>query len=77
MPVYEYFCQDCKNKFELLRPFSRSNEGADCPRCRKKADRIISRCYSMTTGESGTPQQLGGSSSCSSCGSGNCGSCHN
>jgi putative FmdB family regulatory protein len=77
MPVYEYVCKDCKNKFELMRPFSRSNEGADCPRCHKKGERIMSACYAKTTSESGVTQPVGGGGSCSSCSSGNCGSCSN
>ena len=74
MPVYEYVCNSCKNKFELLRPFSKSQESASCPRCNQTANRIISACISITTNESGVPQQLGGSS-CSSCSSGSCSSC--
>ncbi len=75
MPVYEYVCTSCKNKFELMRPFSKSGEGSDCPRCHKKAKRILSTCYSKTVDTYGAVQQIGGGSSCSSCGSGNCGSC--
>jgi putative FmdB family regulatory protein len=77
MPVYEYVCKSCKNKFELMRPFSRSHEGAECPRCRKKAERIMSACYAKTVSESGATQQVSGGSSCSSCSSGNCSSCGN
>ncbi|MBN1191631.1 MAG: zinc ribbon domain-containing protein [Dehalococcoidales bacterium] len=77
MPLYEYLCKECKKKFELIRPFSKANEEVNCPQCQKKAERIISTCYCMTIGESGTPQQIGGSTSCSSCSSGNCASCKN
>ena len=76
MPVYEYSCKSCKNKFELMRPFSKSGEGANCPRCQKKAERILSACYSKSANESGISENIGGSSGgCSSCSSGNCGSC--
>jgi putative FmdB family regulatory protein len=33
MPLYEYECQDCQNRFTLLRPFSRREERATCPNC--------------------------------------------
>lgn len=33
MPLYEYECQDCQNRFALLRPFSRREESATCPNC--------------------------------------------
>jgi putative FmdB family regulatory protein len=76
MPIYEYVCKKCKNKFELMRPFSRSQEAADCPKCSSKADRILSTCYAMTSSESGVTKTIDGSgSSCSSCSSGNCSSC--
>jgi putative FmdB family regulatory protein len=75
MPVYEYVCTACKNKFEKMRPFSKSNEDADCPRCHKIGKRIISACYAKTTDSAGLTQQLGSSHSCSSCGGGSCASC--
>ncbi len=75
MPVYEYLCKNCKNKFELLRPFSRSTEGADCPLCHKKAERVLSTCYTRATTDGGIVENIAGSSSCSSCGSSNCSTC--
>jgi putative FmdB family regulatory protein len=74
MPIYEYVCNDCRNKFELMRTFSKSSEAADCPRCRKKASRIMSACYSKSVDSQGTTLPVGGGS-CSSCASGNCASC--
>jgi putative FmdB family regulatory protein len=77
MPVYEYSCKSCKNKFEKMRPFSQSGEAASCPRCQKKAQRILSACYSKSTNAGGITENLAGSGGggCSSCSSGNCGSC--
>ena len=77
MPVYEYVCSSCKNQFELMRPFSKSNEDADCPRCRKAGKRVMSRCYSKTADASGSTQPLGGGGSCASCGGGSCSGCNN
>ena len=76
MPIYEYVCGKCKNKFELMRPFSRSQEGADCSKCHNQAERIISSCYAMTSGDNGAIKSIEGSgSSCASCSSGNCSTC--
>ena len=36
MPIYEYVCGKCQNKFELMRPFSKSSDPADCPKCEKE-----------------------------------------
>jgi len=33
MPIYEYKCQKCGNKFELLQNMSATNEGVACPKC--------------------------------------------
>jgi len=74
MPIYEFYCNKCRQKFEMLRPFSRSGEPADCPKCKTKADRIMSTCISMSTDEGGISKQVGGHS-CASCSSGNCGTC--
>ena len=75
MPIYEYVCKNCKNKFELMRSFSRSNENADCPRCQKKAERILSACYSMSSDSSGVSQPISGGGGCGSCGGGSCSTC--
>ena len=31
MPIYEYFCNTCNSRFEMLRSMSRINEDATCP----------------------------------------------
>lgn len=31
MPIYEYFCNTCSSRFEMLRPMSRVHEDATCP----------------------------------------------
>jgi len=76
MPIYEYFCEKCKNRFELMRPFALSQEDADCPKCHGTSKRILSRCYTRTGNQHGVANgSSGAGSSCSSCSSGNCGSC--
>ena len=75
MPIYEYFCLDCKAKFELMRPVSKSSEPAECPKCKKSSERVLSAfaCFSMD--KSGIPSPIGGGSSCSSCSSSSCDTC--
>ncbi len=76
MPIYEYVCNKCKNKFELMRPLSKASESVSCPKCQNKAERILSRCYSFSTDEGGIPKEVGGKGgSCASCTSGTCSSC--
>ncbi len=35
MPIYEYFCQDCENKFEIKASLSEKQKGLKviCPGC--------------------------------------------
>lgn len=33
MPLYEYQCLDCGERFEKLVPISKRDEEADCPLC--------------------------------------------
>jgi putative FmdB family regulatory protein len=37
MPVYEYRCNDCKGRFEILRPVAEREVAAVCPRCESLA----------------------------------------
>ena len=76
MPIYEYFCSDCKSSFELLRPLSQADQEADCPHCHKPARRKLSTfaCFSMSG--SGVPTRIAGTgSSCDSCSSTSCDTC--
>ena len=42
MPIYEYRCPKCQHEFDMLRPFSQSDEATECPKCRQSAERKIS-----------------------------------
>jgi len=37
MPIYEYECRKCKEKFEVLQKINEDNGHLRCPKC--KADR--------------------------------------
>ena len=50
MPIYEYHCPTCSNKFEKLQPMN--STGADCPRCEQPAKRALSVFASITAGGS-------------------------
>jgi putative FmdB family regulatory protein len=48
MPLYEYVCDNCDQKFEVLRPFSRMDDPADCPGGHKKSHRVLSKFAAVT-----------------------------
>lgn len=41
MPIYEYYCENCKRVFEALGSIAASDKPKKCPRCGKNADRIM------------------------------------
>jgi putative FmdB family regulatory protein len=43
MPVYEYNCEKCGTKFEILRGITANNDDVKCPRCgAEKPRRLLS-----------------------------------
>ncbi len=42
MPIYEYRCRVCDNRFELLRSFSDTTP-VTCPKCGGEVKKLISR----------------------------------
>ena len=76
MPIYEYYCPACKQKFELLRSFSRSEEPVCCPECKTDSKKILSKFASFSKDSGGTVTPVSGSGGgCSTCGSSGCTSC--
>ncbi|MGD9015071.1 MAG: zinc ribbon domain-containing protein [Candidatus Omnitrophota bacterium] len=72
MPIYEYQCNQCTAKFEMLIR-GNNQEKIVCPYCKTtRINRLISRFahFSGNTQGNITP-----SSSCSSCASHNCSTC--
>jgi putative FmdB family regulatory protein len=74
MPLYEYYCSDCKDTFEQLRPAQQADSPADCPACRSMASQRILSLFasSVKTAGSDAAYQLPVGGGC--CGGG-CG-CH-
>ena len=75
MPIYEYYCGKCDEKFECL---IMGKDKPKCPSCGgAKVKRMMSACGFVSKGGSGqTTSKSAGSSSCGSCSSPSCSSCH-
>ena len=62
MPLYEYNCKACDQRFETLVSRSAATEPQECPRCGKPSrERVLSKPASVSTA-------AGPSSSYSGCG---------
>jgi putative FmdB family regulatory protein len=78
MPLYEYVCDDCETRFEVLRPASRMDDRADCPRGHGSSHRVLSAFAAMTKDEYGSPEPVGGGGGCGGCDGGcQCGNFNN
>ncbi len=42
MPIYEYYCANCRKDFELMRPFRESDAPGTCPTCGAAAAKLPS-----------------------------------
>lgn len=62
MPVFEYQCNECKNKYEILHKSSTSDENTDCPICGSEKNKKLFSAFSATV-----------SSSSPGCADGSCG----
>jgi putative FmdB family regulatory protein len=72
MPIYEFDCRPCKERFEILIGMSRIEE-AKCPKCGSdKVKRVMSMFSSKTSGGGSHDHGSGG---CAGCAAGHCATC--
>lgn len=72
MPVYEYICLDCGERFDALRSMAAADAPIACQGC---SSQHTSRTISVFAAHSGGRVVAGGGSSCGSCAGGACSSC--
>ena len=65
MPVFEYKCTNCNNKFEVLHKSSINTEEVTCPNCNSSKNKKLFSAFNASVESS--------SYSGSSCSTGNCG----
>jgi putative FmdB family regulatory protein len=75
MPLYEYLCDPCEEKFEVLRTMSKGAEPASCPTCGGEGHRVLSVFASVSVGTGGEPisSPIGGMGGGGACCGGACG----
>jgi len=75
MPIYEFKCASCGQRFEKLCNMGENGEKFTCPKCGKAGpSRVMSGFASKGSDKGGFAGTAG--SGCGGCTSSNCGSCH-
>jgi putative FmdB family regulatory protein len=74
MPLYEYLCLDCKNRFDELRSMKDADATIPCKAC---SSEHTSRLISVFNAQSGGRVVAGSSaaSGCAGCSSSSCAGC--
>jgi len=74
MPLYEFSCDDCGKRFEVL---FRSMTGRRRPQCAHCHSRNVRKQFSTFAMSGTTPGRgRGGGGGCATCHSGSCATCH-
>lgn len=76
MPIYEYLCNDCGHRFEIMRSMKDADAPVSCKICEsQRTKRALSVFFASSEGRAVTAKSGGScSGGCSGCG-GSCGSC--
>jgi putative FmdB family regulatory protein len=70
MPIYEYQCAECGERFEIRQSMGESSSSVKCPKCQAgNPKRLISSFFAQKPSTSGFPDI----SSCPTCSPGVCG----
>ena len=77
MPIYEYRCESCSGKFEVLTRFAERDTAQVCPTCESTRTRVMVSSFAFAGGgDSLESMDLGsGESTGGGCCGGSCGSC--
>ncbi|MHB9112443.1 MAG: FmdB family zinc ribbon protein [Thermoleophilia bacterium] len=77
MPIYEFCCSGCGNRFEeLVRSSDKGAKGLRCPACgSNKVERLLSSFSFKSAGGSGPAAAGNTGNGCGSCSKTSCSSC--
>lgn len=72
MPIYEYICQDCQTRFEMIRSMKKADTDLNCVKCQSEN---VKRRISLFNAASGS-RSIAGNTGCSGCSGGSCSTCN-
>lgn len=74
MPIYEYVCLECREKFELMRPMRDADAPVNCKKCDSShTSRLLSVFFANSGGRVVADSSGGGG--CAGCAGGSCSTC--
>ncbi len=53
MPIYEYLCLKCSNKFSMLQSLVPPAQNTECPKCASKDVKKLLSSFSCSSGSEG------------------------
>ena len=59
MPLYEYYCSSCSQRFERLRTMTAVADREACPQCGTVSPRVLSVFASVAKGSDGASLGMG------------------
>lgn len=75
MPIYEYRCEDCSGKFEVLTKFAERDTGQVCPSCESTKTRVLVSSFAFGSSSEASASDFMSESTGGGCCGGGCGSC--
>jgi putative FmdB family regulatory protein len=76
MPIYEYRCESCSERFEVLTRFAERDSTQMCPACESTKTRVLVSSFAVAGGDPSSALDFGGSEQTGGgCCGGACGSC--
>jgi putative FmdB family regulatory protein len=61
MPIYEYVCEVCKEKFSLLQSVNTPENETECPKCLSRQVKKVMSSFCCSSGPGGpSPMPSGG-----------------
>ena len=75
MPLYEYWCPDCRQSFEIRRSMTDTASTVDCPVCHGGSVQRVFTPIAAFSASGGQRTAIGGGSGCAGCATTSCAGC--